>query len=76
MVPEPSLIMYVLLAGILFSAVMMLRSGHKEDVEHQVYIEQEGQKYMERLKEAQDKRETDVLNVYHEESEDKKENIS
>ena len=39
----------VVLAAIIFSALMALRASHKEDVENQKFIEDEGQVYMERL---------------------------
>ncbi|NGP43901.1 SigE-dependent sporulation protein [Bacillaceae bacterium SIJ1] len=58
-----SFILYGLLAGILFCATMILRTGRQEDKQNEAYIEQEGQKYIERLEEEKRRRSEHVESV-------------
>lgn len=47
---------WFVLAGIIVSAVMTVRTAKQDRKEEDLYIEQEGQKYMDRMKEAQERK--------------------
>lgn len=47
---------WFVLAGIIVSAVMTVRTAKQERKEEDLYIEQEGQKYMDRMNEEKDRK--------------------
>ncbi|PLT33788.1 sporulation YhaL family protein [Bacillus sp. V5-8f] len=51
---------WLVLAGILVSAVMTVRTAKQERKEDDLYIEQEGQKYIDRMNEEIERKKSDV----------------
>ncbi|RFU62110.1 sporulation YhaL family protein [Peribacillus glennii] len=51
---------WLVLAGIIVSAVMTVRTAKQERKEDELYIEQEGQKYIDRMNEEKEKKKSGV----------------
>jgi|APAga8741244001_1050109.scaffolds.fasta_scaffold64364_1 heme/copper-type cytochrome/quinol oxidase subunit 3 len=49
---------YIVVAGIFFSGFMAIRAARKDHEQEQGFIAQEGEAYMERLKEEKERRKT------------------
>ncbi|MDQ0217616.1 hypothetical protein ELQ35_06240 [Peribacillus cavernae] len=51
---------WFVLAGIMISAIMTVRTAKQERKEDTQFIEQEGQKYMDRMKEEKERKENKI----------------
>ncbi|WP_409304547.1 sporulation YhaL family protein [Peribacillus sp. SCS-155] len=51
---------WFVIAGIIVSAIMTVRTAKMERRQEDEYLEQEGQKYLDRMREEQEKRKSEI----------------